>query len=218
MSAKIPATGAALAAMGLSHFAKPQVFEKITHRHSRRTPVGTSTSTAPSETALGVGMVVPQTEVRARRRDRLRLPDSGQCGVAGAECERPVTTAATPPGTGDAVVIGRLDDRRRVFVVFRAGRRRSRFTDLLIGLAVAAVVAYRNATTSARLAAMYPMSGGTYVYFGPRTPGEFWGYLAGWSRGRQDRIVCGHGPTVGLYLQPARAPRSRLPRWCSGRR
>ncbi|MCW2658619.1 MAG: amino acid permease, partial [Jatrophihabitans sp.] len=51
---------------------------------------------------------------------------------------------------------------------------------LLLGLAIAAVVAYCNATSSARLAALYPESGGTYVY-GRRRLGPFWGYLAGWS-------------------------------------
>jgi basic amino acid/polyamine antiporter, APA family len=50
---------------------------------------------------------------------------------------------------------------------------------LLIGLGVAALVAYCNATSSARLAALYPQSGGTYVY-GRERLGPFWGYLAGW--------------------------------------
>lgn len=50
---------------------------------------------------------------------------------------------------------------------------------LLIGMAVAAVVAYANATSSAQLAAVYPAAGGTYVY-GRETLGPFWGYLAGW--------------------------------------
>src|ERR1700741_8139 len=50
---------------------------------------------------------------------------------------------------------------------------------LLVGLAVAAVIAYCNATSSARLAAVYPASGGTYVY-GRKRLGDFWGYLAGW--------------------------------------
>lgn len=61
MSAKIPAAGAALAAMGLSHFAKPEVFEKITApafpENTRRHVYVNGTI----ETALGVGMVVPQT-------------------------------------------------------------------------------------------------------------------------------------------------------------
>ncbi len=51
---------------------------------------------------------------------------------------------------------------------------------LLIGLALAGAVAYCNATSSARLAALYPESGGTYVY-GRRRLGDFWGYLAGWA-------------------------------------
>ncbi|MCU1678784.1 MAG: putative amino-acid or metabolite transport protein [Frankiales bacterium] len=51
---------------------------------------------------------------------------------------------------------------------------------LLLGLGVAAVVAYCNATSSARLAALYPESGGTYIY-GRRRLGEFWGYQAGWA-------------------------------------
>ncbi len=51
---------------------------------------------------------------------------------------------------------------------------------LLIGLIVAAVVAYCNATSSAQLAAVYPTSGGTYVY-GRKLLGPWWGFLAGWS-------------------------------------
>ena len=49
---------------------------------------------------------------------------------------------------------------------------------LLIGLVIAGAVAYCNATSSARLAALYPESGGTYVY-GRRRLGDVWGYLAG---------------------------------------
>jgi basic amino acid/polyamine antiporter, APA family len=52
-------------------------------------------------------------------------------------------------------------------------------TGLLIGLALAAVVAYCNATASAQLAAQYPTSGGTYVY-GREQLGPWWGFLAGW--------------------------------------
>jgi len=51
---------------------------------------------------------------------------------------------------------------------------------LLVGLAVAAVVAVSNATSSAQLAAVYPTSGGTYVY-GRERLGPWWGYLAGWA-------------------------------------
>ena len=53
-------------------------------------------------------------------------------------------------------------------------------TWLLAGLAVAALVAYANATSSAQLAALHPEAGGTYVYARVRL-GEYWGFLAGWS-------------------------------------
>ncbi|WP_424190543.1 APC family permease [Actinokineospora sp. G85] len=65
-----------------------------------------------------------------------------------------------------------------VFAAF-APAARAAGAGLLIGLAIAAVVAYCNATSSARLAARYPQSGGTYVY-GRERLGPFWGHLAGW--------------------------------------
>lgn len=51
---------------------------------------------------------------------------------------------------------------------------------LLAGLGLAALAAYANATSSARLAARYPESGGTSVYARERL-GPYWGFLAGWS-------------------------------------
>jgi len=51
---------------------------------------------------------------------------------------------------------------------------------LLIGLVVAAIVAFCNAAASAQLAAQYPTSGGTYV-FGRMRLGPWWGFVAGWS-------------------------------------
>ena len=50
---------------------------------------------------------------------------------------------------------------------------------ILLGLAIAAVVAWCNATSSAQLAAVHPQSGGTYVY-GRARLGPAWGFLAGW--------------------------------------
>jgi APA family basic amino acid/polyamine antiporter len=50
---------------------------------------------------------------------------------------------------------------------------------LLIGLAVAAFIAYCNAIASAQLAAAYPVSGGTYIY-GRELLGPWWGFAAGW--------------------------------------
>jgi len=82
-------------------------------------------------------------------------------------------------GTGDAVVIG-LGSMigAGVFGAFSPAARAAG-AGLLAGLAVAAVVAYCNATSSAQLAAQYPTSGGTYVY-GRERLGPWWGFLAGW--------------------------------------
>jgi APA family basic amino acid/polyamine antiporter len=82
-------------------------------------------------------------------------------------------------GLGDAVVVG-LGAMlgAGVFAAFGPAAA-SAGTGLLVGLGIAAVVAYCNATSSARLAAVHPESGGTYVY-GRERLGPFWGYLAGW--------------------------------------
>jgi APA family basic amino acid/polyamine antiporter len=90
-----------------------------------------------------------------------------------------VTELARRLGLGDAIVIG-LGSMigAGVFAVF-APAAQVAGSGLLIGLVLAAVVAYCNATSSARLAARYPTSGGSYVY-GRERLGEFWGYLAGW--------------------------------------
>ncbi|MCI3932424.1 APC family permease [Streptomyces sp. AN091965] len=76
---------------------------------------------------------------------------------------------------------------------------------LLVALAVAAVVAYCNAVASARLAARYPASGGTYVY-GRERLGEFWGYLAGWAFVVGKTASCAAmALTVGAYAWPGQA-------------
>jgi basic amino acid/polyamine antiporter, APA family len=73
---------------------------------------------------------------------------------------------------------------------------------LLIGLAIAAVVAYCNAASSAQLAAVYPQSGGTYVY-GRERLGPFWGYLAGWGFVVGKTASCAAmALTFGAYLFP----------------
>jgi APA family basic amino acid/polyamine antiporter len=82
-------------------------------------------------------------------------------------------------GTGDAVVIG-LGSMigAGVFSAF-APAAAAAGDGLLLGLAIAAGVAYCNAVASAQLAAQYPTSGGTYVY-GRERLGAWWGFLAGW--------------------------------------
>ena len=52
-------------------------------------------------------------------------------------------------------------------------------TGLLIGLVIAGIVAFCNATSSAQLAAQYPTSGGSYVY-GRERLGQWPGFVAGW--------------------------------------
>ncbi|SDJ31880.1 amino acid/polyamine/organocation transporter, APC superfamily [Frankineae bacterium MT45] len=83
-------------------------------------------------------------------------------------------------GLTDAIVIG-LGSMigAGVFAVFGPAAAVAG-AGLLISLVVAGVVAFCNAISSARLAALYPESGGTYVY-GRRRLGAFWGYLAGWT-------------------------------------
>jgi len=108
-------------------------------------------------------------------------------------------------GTPDAVVIG-LGSMigAGVFVVFGPAAA-SAGPGLLIALAAAATVAYCNATSSARLASLYPHSGGTYVY-GRERLGPFWGYLAGWSFVVGKLASCAAmSLTVGLYVWPAHA-------------
>ena len=82
-------------------------------------------------------------------------------------------------GTADAVVIG-LGSMigAGVFSAFGPAARAAG-AGLLIGLVLAAVIAYCNATASAQLAAVYPTSGGTYIY-GRERLGPWWGFLAGW--------------------------------------
>ncbi|HEV8172578.1 MAG TPA: APC family permease [Actinoplanes sp.] len=73
---------------------------------------------------------------------------------------------------------------------------------LLAALAIAAAVAYCNAVSSARLAARYPSSGGTYVY-GRRRLGDLWGFLAGWGFVVGKTASCAAmALTFGAYVAP----------------
>src|SRR3954470_23268747 len=78
-------------------------------------------------------------------------------------------------------------------------------TGVLIGLVVAAAVAFCNATSSAQLAAVHPESGGTYVY-GRRQLGPRWGHLAGWGFVIGKTASCvAIALTAGSYLWPDHA-------------
>lgn len=108
-------------------------------------------------------------------------------------------------GVRDAVVVG-LGSMVGAGVFSALGpAARAAGSGLLLGLAVAALVAYCNATSSARLAALYPASGGTYVY-GRERLGAFWGYLAGWAFVVGKTASCAAmALTVGAYVWPGHA-------------
>ena len=81
-------------------------------------------------------------------------------------------------GTGDAVVIGLCAMiGAGVFVVF-APAAQAAGADLIIGLGIAAVVAFCDAVSAAQLAIAYPSSGGAY-HFGRIVLGPGGGSLPG---------------------------------------
>src|SRR6185503_18443842 len=81
---------------------------------------------------------------------------------------------------------------------------------LLIGLALAAAVAYCNATASAQLAAQYPLSGGTYLY-GRERLGPWWGFAAGWCFVTGKTASCAAmALTFGAYVAPGSGILRRL--------
>ncbi|WP_405101157.1 APC family permease [Micromonospora sp. NBC_01412] len=109
-------------------------------------------------------------------------------------------------GVRDAVVIG-LGSMlgAGVFVVFAPAAATAGGAGLLVALAIAGFVAFCNATSSARLAARYPESGGTYVY-GRERLGPFAGFLAGWGFVVGKTASCAAmALTIGAYLWPGQA-------------
>ena len=108
-------------------------------------------------------------------------------------------------GLGDAIVIGLGSMIGAGVFVALAPAAEAAGAGLLVGLGIAAIVAYCNAISSARLAARYPTSGGTYV-FGRERLGDFWGYLAGWGFVVGKTASCAAiALTVGFYTWPAQA-------------
>ena len=109
-------------------------------------------------------------------------------------------------GTADAVVVG-LGAMLGAGVFAALGpAAASAGSLLLVGLAVAAVVATCNALSSAQLAALHPESGGTYVYGRVRL-GPFWGWLAGYGFVVGKTASCAAMALVfGAYAAPG-APR-----------
>ncbi|WP_370894631.1 APC family permease [Janibacter sp. GXQ6167] len=118
----------------------------------------------------------------------------------------PATSAlARRLGLTDAVVIGLAAMIGAGVFTALAPAARAAGTWLLAALGIAAVVAGANALSSARLAARYPESGGTYVY-GRERLSPFWGYLAGWVFVAGKTSSCAAmALTIGVYLWPAAA-------------
>jgi APA family basic amino acid/polyamine antiporter len=108
-------------------------------------------------------------------------------------------------GVGDAVVVG-LGAMLGAGVFAAVGPAAGAAGSwLLAGLVVAGAVAYANASSSAALAAVYPESGGAYVY-GRRRLGPFWGFLAGWAFLAGKLASCAAmALTLGSYVAPGMA-------------
>ncbi|MGA5422919.1 APC family permease [Streptomyces lavendulocolor] len=108
-------------------------------------------------------------------------------------------------GVFDAVVIGLGSMIGAGIFVALGPAAGAAGSGLLLGLALAGAVAYCNAMASARLAARYPASGGTYVY-GRERLGPFWGYLAGWAFVVGKTASCAAmALAVGSYVWPGHA-------------
>ena len=105
-------------------------------------------------------------------------------------------------GVSDAVVIGAGSMIGAGVFVAWAPAAGAAGSGLLVGLGLASIVAFCNATSSAQLAAVHPESGGTYVY-GRRQLGGGWGHLAGWGFVVGKTASCAAmALTVGAYLWP----------------
>ncbi len=114
----------------------------------------------------------------------------------------PTTGLKRELGVADAVIVGAGSMIGAGVFAAWAPAADSAGTGLLIGLVVAGVIAFCNATSSAQLAAIHPESGGTYVY-GRRQLNDTWGHLAGWGFVVGKTASCAAmALTVGAYLWP----------------
>src|SRR5688500_17668502 len=108
----------------------------------------------------------------------MATPSDPPASGGGADNAAP-TRLARRLGTFEAVIIG-LGSMigAGVFAAFGPAAAAAG-SGLLVGLAIAAIVAFGNATSTAQLAAVHPTSGGTYAY-GRAELGPWWGFVAGW--------------------------------------
>ena len=117
----------------------------------------------------------------------------------------PPTRLTRRLGLSDAVVVGLgAMVGAGVFAAFGPAARAAG-SGLLSALVLAGAVAFCNAASSADLAALYPESGGTYVYARHRL-GEAFGALAGWSFVLGKTASCGAmALALGSYIAPGQA-------------
>ncbi|MEV5042237.1 APC family permease [Microbacterium sp. LMI1x-1-1.1] len=106
-------------------------------------------------------------------------------------------------GLADAVVIGLgAMIGAGVFAAFVPAAQAAG-TGLLVGLGIAALVAFGNATSTAQLAAVHPTSGGIYAY-GRAELGPWWGFIAGWGFVIGKTASCAAmALTFAAYVAPA---------------
>ena len=113
-----------------------------------------------------------------------------------------MTTLKRTLGVNDAVIIGAGSMIGAGAFAAWAPAAEAAGTGLLVGLAIAGVVAFCNATSSAQLAALHPESGGTYVY-ARKELGPICGRMAGWGFVVGKTASCAAmALTVGAYLWP----------------
>ena len=125
-----------------------------------------------------------------------RRPDSGDRAT-------PSTRLARKLGTADAVVIGLGSMIGAGIFAALAPAAGAAGTWLLVALVLAGFLAYCNATSSAALAALYPESGGTYVY-GRKRLSPFAGFVAGYGFVVGKLASCAAmALTFGHYAAPA---------------
>lgn len=145
---------------------------------------------------------------RARRqhgRDGTAVAPGGEANVTKPDGGTAAAALQRRLGVGDAVVIGLGSMIGAGIFAALAPAASAAGSGLLVALGLAGLVAYCNATSSARLAARYPASGGTYVY-GRERLGDFWGYLAGWGFIVGKTASCAAmALTVGAYAWPGQA-------------
>ena len=124
--------------------------------------------------------------------------------------DTPQPALARRIGTGDAVVVGvSAMIGAGIFSVW--GPASAAAGDaLLVALAIAALLALCNATSSAQLASHHPASGGTYV-FGNRVLGPWWGFTAGWGFVIGKTASCAAmALTFAVYVVPGQPVVQRL--------